>query len=144
MEADLEVFLLHIYARILLEGTKSVWRKQVTAKVRKVVYLDLLKQGSEQWNTWKQAHPRIKVDLQFADLHETCLSGANLRKSNLSGADLSETNLKRVDLRDADLRETIFTWADLSRARLNHALMHRADLSGTDLSAASLQGAALH
>jgi hypothetical protein len=48
-------------------------------------HLDLLKQGIDGWNTWRQEHPEIQPDLYEADL-----GNANLRMANLSGADLRE------------------------------------------------------
>ncbi len=44
-------------------------------------HLDLLTQGVEQWNTWRQKHRDVRADLSGANL-----SGADLSRANLSGA----------------------------------------------------------
>ena len=46
-------------------------------------HLNLLKQGVEVWNRWREQNPEIRPDLTQADLRE-----ANLGLANLSGADL--------------------------------------------------------
>ena len=46
--------------------------------------LELLKQGVEVWNNWREKNPsKVEVDLSEANL-----SNADLSEANLSGADL--------------------------------------------------------
>ena len=87
--------------------------------------LNILWQGVNAWNTWRQAHPEIRTDLS-----EDILSGASL-----SGVNLSETDLSGTDLSGADL-----TGADFSGAILSGAILSNANLSGVNLSGASLSG----
>src|SRR2546430_2026160 len=83
--------------------------------------LDILKQGVEVWNQWRNQHPFLmRIDL----------SGANLTGANLNGADLSETNLRRVD----------FIGASLSKANLSYADLSGANLSGANLDVANFYG----
>jgi hypothetical protein len=61
-------------------------------------HLDILKQGVQIWNQWREEHPDIEPDLskaalRGADLSEADLIGATLSKADLSGADLSKANL---------------------------------------------------
>jgi pentapeptide repeat protein len=80
-------------------------------------HLDILQQGVEAWNSWRERNPSIKPDL--------------------SGAPLSE-----ADLRDADLRDANLSRANLSLALLSVALLGRASLlSRANLSGAYLSGA---
>ena len=51
-------------------------------------HLDILKQGVEVWNLWRERRPEIQPDL----------SGANLNGANLSGANLNEVGLMRMNL----------------------------------------------
>ena len=92
-------------------------------------HLEILKQGVEAWNRWRQENPRIWPNLTRADL-----SGTSLLNANLSGASLGGTYLAAVRL----------IGADLTRASLNGAILHRADLSGTDLKYADLRQANLY
>jgi len=91
-------------------------------------HLEVLKQGTDTWNEWRQLHSEVLVDLRGADLR-----GAILSNSDLRGADLSSTYLRRVNFSDADLRG-----ADLSDADLKGADLTAADLSRADLSRATL------
>ena len=122
--------------------------------------LDILRQGSEVWNSWREQQP---VDL-WIDLSGAVLKGSNLSESNLSMADLSmadlrdaglyETNLYKANLHEAILRgahlrgasmyEANLIKADLDEANLRGADLHEADLREADLSEARLTGANLH
>ena len=54
-------------------------------------HLDILKQGVEAWNEWRESNPKITTrDLSGADLIEANLSGANLIGANLIEANLIE------------------------------------------------------
>ncbi|MCP4675933.1 MAG: toll/interleukin-1 receptor domain-containing protein [Deltaproteobacteria bacterium] len=90
---------------------------------------ELLKQGREAWNHWREENPEVKPDLR------THLVGGdgNLRRFNLKDADL-----RRAQLRGADLR-----FAELQRADLREARLEGSNLGGADLQAANLGGANL-
>ena len=91
-------------------------------------HLEVLKQGVEPWNQWRQEHPDVLPDL----------SDALLQQAKLSGANLSRADLRRADLREADLSQ-----ANLNAARLKRAILYRADLSGAELTEASVSKANL-
>ena len=61
-------------------------------------HLDILKQGVEVWNKWRQEQPGIMPILFGANLSEVNLSGADL-----SGATLIRTNLSRAILVDCSI-----------------------------------------
>ena len=44
-------------------------------------HLTLLKQGTATWNEWRERNPRSFVDLSYAGLSGTNLSGASLREA---------------------------------------------------------------
>jgi hypothetical protein len=44
-------------------------------------YLDILKQGVERWNQWREEHPVIEPDLSGADLRGSNLNHANLNRA---------------------------------------------------------------
>jgi uncharacterized protein YjbI with pentapeptide repeats len=136
-------------------------------------HLDILKQGVEVWNRWREINPGVRPDLrgvylgglelvganlsktdlrraalENADLSKTDLSGANLHVAKLQGADLHRAVLRDADLSDADLSKAILTDADLVRADLSGATLTRANLLGAkllwaNLSAAEMQGTLL-
>lgn len=133
-----------------------------------VEHLQILSQGIEDWNRWREENPGVRPDLRrailtMADLTEadlrsalmirTDLSGAVIRDANLSdailsgavlsGSDLGNTNFSRANLHESTLIE-----ANLSEAKLLRADLSDADLSGSyltmaDLSDAKLDGANL-
>lgn len=86
-------------------------------------HLDILKQGVETWNQWRQEHIDIQPNLRGAnhdgaDLRDADLSGADLTNAHLEGADLSEANLHGAKLRGADLSETILVRTNFTKAIL--------------------------
>ena len=71
-------------------------------------HLEILKQGVEVWNEWRENNRSVQpllsaANLSGADLSRVNLSGAMLRGANLSGVDLSSANLSGADLKDVDL-----------------------------------------
>ena len=61
-------------------------------------HLEILKQGVEVWNEWRENNRSVQpllsaANLSGADLSRVNLSGAMLRGANLSGVDLSSANL---------------------------------------------------
>jgi len=101
-------------------------------------HLDILKQGVETWNMWRDANPDAVPDLTGIDLSETDLrlihlGEANLAGTNFKGANISESYLTRASLRGADL-----TRANLSRTFLTHADLREAVFTYTDLCEALL------
>ncbi len=116
--------------------------------------LEILKQGVEVWNKWREENPDMMVDLSNADL-----SGANLdrvdlsavdpfpvdsRKVNLSRANLSGTNLSHANLSGADLRKANLTGADLTETIFNYADLSEADFRKTKFSATIFYSANLN
>jgi uncharacterized protein YjbI with pentapeptide repeats len=96
-------------------------------------HVDLLKQGVEQWNQWRNEHPEIHPDLTSADL-----TGADLIRANFWGTDFQNANLSGADLRQAYLYEGWLMGAKLIKANLNYANLSRADLSRANLKEAIL------
>ena len=47
-------------------------------------HLDILAQGVEAWNSWRERNPSIEADLSHANLEEADLSYANLGEADLS------------------------------------------------------------
>ena len=110
-------------------------------------HLEILKQGVEQWNKWREEHFDVRPDLSGADLSGANLSGANLSEGNLNEADLSRADLSGAKLvrgepHRSDLSEAILSEADLSEANLSRANLIGANLSEADLSGADVRGAA--
>ncbi|MEJ2169501.1 MAG: toll/interleukin-1 receptor domain-containing protein, partial [Desulfobacterales bacterium] len=101
-------------------------------------HLNVLKQGVQAWNNWRNANPGDEPDLagaklSTADLREANLRETDLRWADLSGANLSGAILNRADLRRANLNRTIFHLAKLSEANLSETYLSGADLREADL-----------
>ncbi|MCP4105372.1 MAG: TIR domain-containing protein, partial [Desulfobacteraceae bacterium] len=101
-------------------------------------HLEILWQGFEVWNKWREENPDITAILREADLQ-----GANLQKADLQGADLQGANLQRVGLQGANLQRTDLRGANLQRAGLQGADLRKANLREADFRGANLQGADL-
>jgi uncharacterized protein YjbI with pentapeptide repeats len=121
------------------------------ASMAKQEQIDILQQGVETWNRWRQEHPDVQPNLQKvyfrqADLRGINLQGARLNDSNLSVANLSDANLSDSQIYRSALLGTNLTGANLSRASLSginfrDANLSRANLSEADLSAADFSWA---
>lgn len=120
-------------------------------------HLDILKQGVDVWNKWRQKHPTVQpiltgANLENANLEKINLGDALLARANLSGANLINANLSRANLTDANLSDPNFAKAqpydmlqktNLSGADLHESTLDGANLSGVILSKANLSGAKL-
>jgi len=101
-------------------------------------HLQILKQGVEAWNEWRDEHRGVHPDLEFADLSQANLSGANLLFASLAyafldGANLNRANLAAADLSGADLDYANLSYANLYQANLTHAFLGNADFTGAML-----------
>lgn len=116
-------------------------------------HIDILNQGVDVWNRWRDENPNEKPDLSGANLHKINLVSANLNDANLTKAhlhyaDFNMANVRRACLCEADLfmaflMTTDFTEADLTKAKLTQAECYMTDFSKADLSEADLSGAVL-
>lgn len=88
--------------------------------------LEILKQGVEVWNQWREEHPDEKIELRGVDLTGALLQGADLHEANLS-----RTNLIGARLFGANLRNANLLGANLVQAELNNADITGAYLYGT-------------
>ncbi|HYP41357.1 MAG TPA: toll/interleukin-1 receptor domain-containing protein [Chloroflexia bacterium] len=82
-------------------------------------HVELIKQGVEVWNKWREEHQDAPPILAGADLAGVGLTGANLNRAYLVRANLNGAILNKADL----------TWANLTLADLNGAVLNKADLS---------------
>jgi hypothetical protein len=98
-------------------------------------HLQILEQGVEVWNQWRQKNPQIRPNLRKAKLHGENLQGVNFNDATLRRADLSATNLgdasfRRADLRRANLSEALLVKADFTSAILIETNLSKAVLDG--------------
>ena len=106
-------------------------------------HLDVLKQGVEIWNQWRQKHPEIQPDFDEANLEETHLGKADLSGASFRRAYLFRTLLDESKLYDSNLQGADLHSASLIKANLSRAALHRAYLHGANLDEANLTGADL-
>lgn len=121
-------------------------------------HLEILRQGVETWNDWRQQNDDIYPDLSgehlsylnlsLIDFHEANLSGAYLEKARLGWASLLRANLEQAVMRgisfnNANLYGAQLRAADLRRADLSEATLYDANLSDANLTGAKLINASL-
>jgi hypothetical protein len=106
--------------------------------------LDLLGQGVEIWNQWREEHPEIMPSLFEANLDTCNLSGANFSGAYLVGAYLRGANLRGANLSRAYLSRADLWGTDLSNANLSGADLTGATLIGTNLSGATLVNCSIY
>jgi len=105
----------------------------------------VLKQGVENWNSWRAGNPRSfpvlsRRDLHGLDLSQAAFAGTDLRYAKLDFAKLHRVDLTAANLRHASLAGAILSDADLIGADLSYATLRRAVLLGTNLSGATVIG----
>jgi hypothetical protein len=113
-------------------------------------HVDILAQGVEAWNSWRERNPSMEPDLSDADLIEANLSGANITGANITGANITGaklfvtrlfvTNLTGANLTGADLTGADLTGADLSRSILVETHLQRSTLTGCKIYGISAWG----
>jgi uncharacterized protein YjbI with pentapeptide repeats len=67
-------------------------------------HINILSQGVDAWNRWRETNPNIQPDLRRANLANRDLAGANLSNANLDYAQLTSVNLIGANLNGADLQ----------------------------------------
>jgi hypothetical protein len=118
-------------------------------------HLALLKKGAIAIEEWQLKNKGQMLDLSYANLDETNLSGFNLENAylfatSIAYANLSKTRLFKANLTCADLSGTNLSDANLTRAglglselrytTLSRASMQRVDLTGATLKNLLIQG----
>lgn len=126
-------------------------------------HVEILKQGVDVWNEWREENPGVvpdlknavllgidlkgghlwRVDFRDAILQGAELQGADFREAILHGSNLELTNLYRADFQRAELQRANLKDAYLRRAIFDDAILYEANLHGVDLSKASLRRASL-
>ncbi|MFL6451707.1 MAG: toll/interleukin-1 receptor domain-containing protein [Bryobacteraceae bacterium] len=116
-------------------------------------HLAILYKGVHAWNTWRDHHPEIEVDLSGVSLPEGKLGAFDLRKVDLRDADLVAADLQlanlagamavAADLRSAKADGVSLVAADLREANLSNAHLKHADLGGAHLGGSNLGSATL-
>jgi len=110
--------------------------------------IEILSQGAEAWNKWREDNPDTLIDLNNARLMHMNLENANLAEADLKKANLSFTNFKNANLAFSNLESAVFSFANFegasfSGANLENAYLEDATLTGARLSGANLKNAKL-
>lgn len=100
--------------------------------------VELLKQGVDPWNEWRNSNPHMDINLSSANLSKIDLQGINF-----SGNKFRYTNLNKSDFRSAILSDADLSWATLMGATLEFTDLRNARLIEADLGKASLLGSIL-
>jgi hypothetical protein len=104
-------------------------------------HLNILSQGPDVWNDWREAEFYVAPDLSGQDLRGAEIGKCYLAEANLRRVNMSEEDLSNAQLNEADLSEANLNGANLSNARLTRANLFLATLVGTNLYGADLQAA---
>jgi uncharacterized protein YjbI with pentapeptide repeats len=104
-------------------------------------HFEMVKQGVETWNKWREENPEIEPDLSDVDfsglkLNNANLSDTDLRRTNLKNTDFRGANLVRADLRASNINQTSFNLAKLREANFSESYLRKSDLSEADLARA--------
>ena len=104
--------------------------------------LDILVQGVESWNEWREQNPSTVPDLRvdfsglwgnlMDPLYSVDLTGANFTGANLAGASFAGRDVSGASLSGANLSGANLSEANLSGANLTEANLTGANLTGVD------------
>lgn len=106
-------------------------------------FRDILDQGVEKWNIWRQDNPTILPNLRGANLSNKAFLGANFSEVDFYEAILTGSDLESADLSKSELHKANLIGCNLQRANLDEAILYRANCSGANFSDASFDSANL-
>lgn len=106
-------------------------------------HMEVIRQGVEAWNIWREENPAIQPELEGANLEGYNLAGINLSGSRLLWASLASANLQKANLRGAHVSSANLVGADLRLANFSTARIHKANLSNSILLWTDFRGAYL-
>jgi uncharacterized protein YjbI with pentapeptide repeats len=104
-------------------------------------HLARLKQGVEAWNRWREANPRIKPALKWANLRSAALQGAQLGGANLTNVNLAGANLTDANLTNANLAVANLFGTNLTGVNLAESFLVGTNFTAANLTAANFAGA---
>jgi len=102
------------------------------------IHIDILYQGVEVWNKWRQNNPDIQPDLREANLRLGYVISGNFVDRDFAGANFSGADLRGANLSGRDFSKSNFSRADLREANLQWAILSEANFSGADLRGCSI------
>ena len=106
-------------------------------------HLEILKQGVDVWNAWRESNLTVRPDLSRANLIGCELERINFSRTDLDSAQLDNANLIHSDFSDAFLSHTVFRGAILDNASFLNARLPRTHSEGAQFNNAVLMGASL-
>lgn len=116
-------------------------------------HLEILLEGVETWNKWREQNSELRPDLSNAslegrellgvDFHRTNLSEAKLTGTTLANADLTGTDLSEANLHKATIVDSFASLVNFSKADLSDAMIGRSQLYTAHLVETSLIGTEL-
>lgn len=104
-------------------------------------HVELIKQGPEAWNQWREQNQEEPVDLSDADLRGLALAKVNLKGADLKRAKLQFTNLAGALLEGANLEQARMQEANLQSAQLENAVVKNCNLMESNLQNTNFQNA---
>jgi uncharacterized protein YjbI with pentapeptide repeats len=110
-------------------------------------HIKILENGVRYWNDWRENNPMVDPDFRDLNYIELCnldLRGANFIRADFSGAYLRNKDLREAKINGANLKGAILAHSALNMANLARADLTKVDLTGADLQIANLGGASLH
>ncbi len=105
-------------------------------------HLAQLQRGVENWNAWRQKHPKLRPDLSNITLNYLATKSTldrdqsifeQFQRQNFKGANFANVNLRRAKLWLCDLDGANFQSADLQGAEIRRSWLKNANFQDADL-----------
>jgi uncharacterized protein YjbI with pentapeptide repeats len=106
--------------------------------------VDILKQGSEAWNAWRDSNSNESVDLENLVFERLDLSKANLSDVTMTDIRFDHSMFRRASFDRAHLKNVRFRYCGLVQASFNDAQIDDSRFKYTDMTDATFTGARMH
>ena len=101
-------------------------------------HVEILQQGVEVWNKWREENPDVVPDLSRVEMYgQIDHKGINLSKANLDNADFGEAYFAEASFEKTDLSGINFNHSVLSESNFMWAKLSYVNFFGSDLSGSS-------
>ena len=108
--------------------------------MKKEELLEILSQGVDYWNNWRQSNPSIEINLDDTslenfkvldgiDFSNASLINTEFYSNSLIGSNFTNANLELVIMRDVDCSVVNFFGANLNLANIQNAKLIGADFT---------------
>lgn len=92
-------------------------------------HVEILKQGAEVWNEWREENPDVKILIEDAELKSINLAGVNLSGIGLSSVKFYDAELNDANFDESSLVGVNFKYSNLDYVRVTNAYLYECNIN---------------